>query len=284
MSDGEQIPMSIDDLRGLASELQKDPLPFDPSTIRKGTVTAVDFVSTPPTISVQLSGDTTTTIAGVRIYNGYVPVVSDTVLLLKQGTDLLAWGKVATTAPGPDLSIRAGEITSAKTGTTNYIFGKLTTVNGTGNHAMRQPICHRIRDVAHNDVVEVTDTVLSQTTFTPTALSFAQVNATLVFNCDEGISGGVVEPARAVAWYRIVRVSDGVTVYTADLIYNVAPMGHDTFNTTSPETVTINEIGASLAGGTQYRIDFIAKRFSVLAVRFNHVIGFIQESVWIPAS
>ena len=115
-------------------------------------------------------------------------------------------------------------------------------------------------------------------------LSFAQVNATLVFNCDEGASGGNIEPARGVAWYRIVQVGTGTTVYTADLIYDVAPLGHDTWNTTSPATVTVTEIGASLAAGTQYRIDFIAKRTSVLAVRFNHVIGYVQEAVWIPAS
>ena len=115
-------------------------------------------------------------------------------------------------------------------------------------------------------------------------MSFAQVNATLVFNCDEGISGGPIDPAKASAWYRIVQVGTGTTVYTADIIYNVAPMGHDTLNTTSGATVTICEIGASLAAGVQYRIDFLAKRTSVLAVRFNHVIGFVQESVWIPAS
>lgn len=284
MSDDDSIPMSEDDLRNLASELQKDPLSFDPSTIRKALVTAVDFVSTPPTITIQLSGDTTVSIPGIRIINGYVPVVTDSVLLVKQGREMVAWGKVATTPPGPDLYIRAGEITSAKTGTTNYLYGKIVTVNGAGTFDFRQPICHRIRNVSNNLVVAVTDTTLASQTFTPTALSFAQVNATLVFDCDEGISGGVVEPARAVAWYRIVRVSDGVTVYTADLIYNVAPMGHDTFNTTSPEAVTMCEIGASLGAGIQYRIDFIAKRFSVLAVRFNHVIGYIQESVWIPAS
>lgn len=278
--------ISTAEMRDLAAELQKDGLTFDPATMRKATVTAVDFVSTPPTISVQLSGDTTVTVPGVRILNGYVPAVSDSVLLVKQGRDVLAWGRVATTTPGPDLSIRAGEITSGKTGVVNWVSGKLTTIDGTNrDHHMRQPIDHRIRSVSNNTVVAVTDTVLATQTFTPTVgLCFGQVNATLVFDCDEGASGGNIEPTRAVAWYQIVRVSDSVVVHLADAIYYVNPQGHDTWNTTSLDTVTIAEIGGALSGGTQYRIEFIAKRFSVLAVRFYHVIGYVQEAVRMAAS
>lgn len=286
MTAPDEISMPMADIRDLAAELQKNPLSFDPSTMRKATVTAVDFVSTPPTISVQLSGDTTTTIPGIRVYNGYVPVVADSVLLVKQGRELLAWGKVATTAPGPDLSIRGGEITSGKTGVVNWVSGKLTTVDGTGrDHHMRQPIDHRIRSVSNNTVVAVTDTVLTTQTFTPTVgLAFAQVNATLVFDCDEGASAGNYEPARAVVWYQIVRVSDSAVVHLTDAVYYVTPAGHDTWNTTSPKTVTIVEIGGAIAGGTQYRIEFLAKRFSVLAVRFNHCIGYVQEAVRMAAS
>lgn len=87
--------MSDDDLRRLATVLQQSGLSFDPVTMRKATVTAVDLTSAPPVVSVQLSGDTTTTITGVRLFRAYIPVVGDTTLILKQGKDVLALGTVA---------------------------------------------------------------------------------------------------------------------------------------------------------------------------------------------
>lgn len=85
-----------DAIRELAAEIAKQAvLDFDPATIRKGVVTAIADTATPPTISVQISGDTTTTIDGVRYIDSYAPVVGDTALIIKQGTDLVALGQIA---------------------------------------------------------------------------------------------------------------------------------------------------------------------------------------------
>lgn len=65
-----------------------------PSVVN-GLVTTVTVGITPPTISVQINGDTSTTIDGVAYDNSYVPVVGDTCILLRQGTDLIALGRVA---------------------------------------------------------------------------------------------------------------------------------------------------------------------------------------------
>ncbi|MFF8831393.1 hypothetical protein [Streptomyces sp. NPDC015131] len=83
-------------VRDLAIEIGKQArLGFDPMTKRKGIITAVSAATTPPTISVQISGDTTVTIDGVRFEDTYSPRVGTTVLLEKQGADLLAVGHVA---------------------------------------------------------------------------------------------------------------------------------------------------------------------------------------------
>lgn len=83
-------------IRELATEIAKQTLlAFDPATIRKGVVISIATGSAPPTLSVQISGDTTTTIDGVRYIDSYVPVVGDTALILKQGTDLVAMGQIA---------------------------------------------------------------------------------------------------------------------------------------------------------------------------------------------
>lgn len=67
----------------------------DPGMLEKGVVTAVVNPGTPPTISVQLGGDTSTTIGNVRFMDSYSPVVGDTVVLAKQDGGLLALGQVA---------------------------------------------------------------------------------------------------------------------------------------------------------------------------------------------
>lgn len=85
-----------DAIRELATEIAKQAvLDFDPATIRKGVITAIADTSAPPTISVQISGDTTTTIDGIRYITSYAPVVGDTALIIKQGTDLVALGNIA---------------------------------------------------------------------------------------------------------------------------------------------------------------------------------------------
>lgn len=85
-----------DAIRELAAEIAKQAvLDFDPATIRKGVITAIADTSAPPTISVQISGDTTTTIDGIRYVDSYAPAVGDTALIIKQGTDLVALGRIA---------------------------------------------------------------------------------------------------------------------------------------------------------------------------------------------
>lgn len=86
----------LDAIRELATEIAKQAvLDFDPATIRKGTVTAIADTSAPPTLSVQISGDTTTTIDGVRYVDSYKPATGDVALIIKQGTDLVALGTIA---------------------------------------------------------------------------------------------------------------------------------------------------------------------------------------------
>lgn len=99
--------LSESELRALATEIKADPLSFDPASMRKAIVTAVSLATSPPTVTIQLSGDTTVSIPDVRVERGYIPVVGDTALVFKQGNELLAWGSVATASYG--------------LGTTNYV-------------------------------------------------------------------------------------------------------------------------------------------------------------------
>lgn len=91
-----------DELRALAMEITQQIKPdFKAATFRKGIVTAVNDAGTPPTLSLQLSGDTETTISGVRRMEGYSPTVGQTVLVLKQGSEIMALGHIATTPESP---------------------------------------------------------------------------------------------------------------------------------------------------------------------------------------
>lgn len=82
-------------IRALASEIAKQTmLDFDPATLRKGTVASIESTGTPPTVTVTLSGSTTT-IPGVRYLDSYAPVVGDTVVFLKQTSDVLIIGQIA---------------------------------------------------------------------------------------------------------------------------------------------------------------------------------------------
>lgn len=85
-----------DQIRALAAEIAKQTLlESDYLTLRKGTVISLETTSSPPTVTVQISGDTSTNIPGVRYYEHYPPAVGDVVHLGKQGTDLVAMGKIA---------------------------------------------------------------------------------------------------------------------------------------------------------------------------------------------
>lgn len=119
--------LSDDDLRQLAAELQKNPLSFDPAVIRKGVVTAVDLASSPPVVTVLLSGDTTTPIAGVKVFRAYTPVVGDTTLLLRQGKDLLALGTVAASPYGTTDYVEYGRTTSQSIANNTVVKAAFTT-------------------------------------------------------------------------------------------------------------------------------------------------------------
>lgn len=87
-------------IRDLAQQItQMTKLGFDPLTIRKGVVAAVNDASNPPTVSINLSGDTTTLVAEVRTLNNYTPVVNQTVLVAKQGTEIFLLGSIASVNP-----------------------------------------------------------------------------------------------------------------------------------------------------------------------------------------
>lgn len=87
-------------IRELASQITKmSKLGFDPLTIRKGIVAAVIDTSTPPTVSINISGDETTLISAVRTLNNYTPVVGQTVLVAKQGTEIFLLGAISAANP-----------------------------------------------------------------------------------------------------------------------------------------------------------------------------------------
>lgn len=79
------------ELRSLAMALATPE--FDACVFVKGVVTAVSL----PSVSVQIGGDTTTTISGVRFLDHYSPVVGDTVFISKQGSEIVIHGQMAVT-------------------------------------------------------------------------------------------------------------------------------------------------------------------------------------------
>lgn len=86
---------SSSQIRALAQQLAKSPYSFEPATFRKGIVASISPNSSPPTLTLNMSGDETVSVAGVRWLDSYAPQVGDTVLVLKQGPDILAVGHIA---------------------------------------------------------------------------------------------------------------------------------------------------------------------------------------------
>lgn len=87
-------------IRDLAAQIaQVAKLGFDPMTIRKGIISAVSDSTTPPTVSLNISGDTDTLITEVRTLNNYTPFVGQTVLVAKQGTEIFLLGSISATNP-----------------------------------------------------------------------------------------------------------------------------------------------------------------------------------------
>ena len=87
-------------LRDLATQItQMTKLGFDPLTIRKGTVVAVSDNTNPPTVSINISGADDTLVSQVRTLNNYTPLVGQTVLIGKQGTEIFLLGSIASVNP-----------------------------------------------------------------------------------------------------------------------------------------------------------------------------------------
>jgi len=81
-----------EEIRALAQLLEKG---GDQRVFLKGIVTAFDYSGSPPTVSIQVSGDTTTVIDGIRLLNNYAPQVGHTVIIGKQGSDIFVLGHLA---------------------------------------------------------------------------------------------------------------------------------------------------------------------------------------------
>jgi hypothetical protein len=87
-------------LRDLATQItQMTKLGFDPLTIRKGTVVAISDNTNPPTVSINISGADDTLVSQVRTLNNYTPLVGQTVLIGKQGTEIFLLGSIASVNP-----------------------------------------------------------------------------------------------------------------------------------------------------------------------------------------
>lgn len=89
---------SVTAARDLATVLDTPP-PTTASFI-KGVVTAINLAAAPPVVSIQVSGDTSTTINNVRMLDSYTPVVGDTCIVGKQDTNVFIIGQINDTGTG----------------------------------------------------------------------------------------------------------------------------------------------------------------------------------------
>lgn len=81
-------------IMGLASALETETVV--PPIFMKGIVVSIEL----PTLTVQLGGDTSGAVAGVRFIDSYSPVVGDTVFMVKNGPDIFVFGQVNSTSTG----------------------------------------------------------------------------------------------------------------------------------------------------------------------------------------
>lgn len=85
-----------EEIRALAQQLIKSgQLGFEAMTLIKGIVVGYEFLGSPPTITVNISGDTTTEVPDIRILDGYSPQIGQTALIAKQGANIVALGHIA---------------------------------------------------------------------------------------------------------------------------------------------------------------------------------------------
>lgn len=118
-------------LKDLATQIAAmTQLGFDPMTIRKAIIASVNDAATPPTVSLNISGDTETLVTEVRILNNYTPLVDQTVLLAKQGTEIFLLGSIASVDPRS-----AAESTASDNG---WVAATLSAgTGGSGDNAVR---------------------------------------------------------------------------------------------------------------------------------------------------
>lgn len=89
---------SNEQIRSLATVLKKDDTVC--ARIVKAVITAANPAASPPSIDVQIGGDTSTTVKEVRYLDSYTPVVGDTCLIIQQGADVFALGTVDDSTEG----------------------------------------------------------------------------------------------------------------------------------------------------------------------------------------
>lgn len=63
--------------------------------IRKAVITSVNALSTPPSVELNISGDTESPVDQVRMVNNLNPQVGQTVLQAKQGSEIFLLGAIA---------------------------------------------------------------------------------------------------------------------------------------------------------------------------------------------
>jgi hypothetical protein len=91
--------------------------------LRQAKVTAV--ASNLDSVTVQIAGDTTTSVSGVKFLNSYSPAVNDAVWLVTDGKDLFIIGALngvpagATNANSAPYALAMGQVTIAIAGTAN---------------------------------------------------------------------------------------------------------------------------------------------------------------------
>lgn len=126
-------------IRELAAQItQMSKLGFDPLTIRKGIVASVNDATSPPTVSINISGDTSTLVAQVRTLNNYTPLVGQTVLVAKQGTEIFLLGSIASVNPTGTTTTMASTSGWIKATLTNGTHG----ANGNGDIYYRRVMDH----------------------------------------------------------------------------------------------------------------------------------------------
>lgn len=83
--------------------------------VHKGEIAAVDDGATPPTCSVNISGDITTLVTGVRLMNNYSPQIGQTCLIGQQGPDIFLIGAISATSPAGKVASDNGWIQATLT-------------------------------------------------------------------------------------------------------------------------------------------------------------------------